>query len=99
MHSNHTHGLVRTLRNWWLAQKDQKEGLHQSDLLDEREGFGYSEMDMSVEFTILRMDVQSIRPKRREKSSDGTQVVGWQSRESRTNSGSGKWKDSVFVKE
>lgn len=41
------------MRNGWLAWKGLEEGLHQRDVLDEREWFEYSEMDMSVEGTVL----------------------------------------------
>lgn len=38
--------------------------------MDEREGFGYSEIDMSVQCTMLIMDVEDFRFVRREKSSN-----------------------------
>ena len=41
------------MRNLWFTWKDLEESLHQNEVLDERERFGYSEMDMSVEYTVM----------------------------------------------
>lgn len=54
--------------------------------MDKTEVFGYSEMGMSVDCTLLRMDVQSIRSMRTERRRiTGYKWVGWKNRKSKTN--------------
>lgn len=52
MISNPMHGIVRTLGKWWPPWKNLEEGLHQRRMEGKD---GYSEVDMAVECTVLRM--------------------------------------------